>query len=91
MMTMSFNTRLAGTGRLWRLRLAGALATLVGLALAPAASANGWSLQSVPNEPFTTIDGLSGVSCSSTANCFAVGFDTEGGQQGTLITARPFP
>ena len=80
-----FKIRRTRPGRSWRCRLAGVTAVVAALALAPAASANGWSLQSVPNEPFTTIDGLSGVSCSSTANCFAVGFDTEGGQEGFLV------
>jgi hypothetical protein len=72
-------------GRTWRLSLGGVTVALVVLALAPAALANGWSLQAVPNEPFTTSDSLIGVSCSSTSDCFAVGGEKSGGEPSFLV------
>jgi hypothetical protein len=59
--------------------------TLVMLAVAPAAFATGWSLQTVPTPPSTTSNSLSGVSCSSTTNCFAVGDAKSGGQFRFLV------
>jgi hypothetical protein len=80
-----FNTSRASRGRRWTVRLAGAAAALATLALAPAALANGWSLQTVPNDPFSTGNFLDGVSCSSTINCFAVGGEKSGGNSRFLV------
>jgi hypothetical protein len=59
--------------RRWRRGLAGPAVVLAALIGAPAAGATGWVLQSSPNPPSASTTYLSGVSCTSASNCFAVG------------------
>ncbi|MGN6872784.1 MAG: hypothetical protein ACTHMY_30710 [Solirubrobacteraceae bacterium] len=84
MITLLYQRRTA-PGRGSRVAFVGVMVALVAAVLAPAALASGWSLQTVPNEPFTTGNFLDGVSCSATNNCFAVGGEKSGGQPSFLV------
>jgi len=82
-----FKNRRMRPGRVWRRPLAGVVVGLAGLALAPAAYANGWSLQSVQTESSWVSSQLSGVSCvpATTDNCYAVGYSETSGSGITAL------
>jgi hypothetical protein len=81
-----FKRRRTHPGRVWHRPLAAAIVVFAGMALAPAAFADGWSLQSVPLPRSPGHTELKGVSCPATNDCYAVGFDEPAGID-TVATA----
>ncbi len=84
-MIRSFEPRGISPGRGWRHLLTGLIVVVAALALAPAAFADGWSLQSVPTPSGTISSQLFGVSCPATNDCYAVGQDDQSSGQVALI------
>jgi len=87
-----FERRRTHPGRRWRQPLTGLIVVVAALALAPAALADGWTLQSAATESSWVNSELDGVSCpypgtySPTSPCFAGGFaEAAGGARRALI------
>jgi hypothetical protein len=57
--------------------LAGAIVSLAGLVLVPAAAADGWTVQPLATQSSWVRSDLSGVSCVATNDCYAVGFSEQ--------------
>jgi hypothetical protein len=74
-----FERRRTDPVRVRRRPLAAAIVVVAALALAPAAFADGWSLQSVPLPRSPGHTQLNSVACPATNDCYAVGFDQPAG------------
>jgi hypothetical protein len=78
-MISSFKGRCVSPRQRWGGVLAGVIVVVAVLTLAPAAFADGWSLQSVPLPRSPGVTRLNAVACPATNDCYAVGFDTPAG------------